>query len=309
MSAPQICMAKKAPAAKKAAKRAAAAQEETPDQTVAPEEEKVSLHLGEDVQKGDVVLVDLLGKLKTGKAFQATNKKDAVRENIFNDKHTYSPELAIVGEKGFLLPALNDDLEQNGWKVGDERTIELTTENAFGKREGSKLRPMTSKEFKKKTGNLPKLGAEIRDQKTGETGYVIRLGQGRTVVDFNHPLAGKDVVYTLKVVDKITEEMDTIKAIISKNGPGINIELLKIERKDSDLEIEIPQAYMFSNLMYFKLNVGLEITRYLPGIERVKFIEIFEKIKMPEEPVVVPPAKPEVGAEENAPVEEEPKEE
>jgi FKBP-type peptidyl-prolyl cis-trans isomerase 2 len=306
-------MAKKA-AAKKAAKKAAAVPEETPDQVAEAEVETVSTHLGEGVQKGDVVLVDLLGKLKNGKAFYATNKKDAVREGIFTDKHAYTPELVIVGEKGFLLPALVDDLEQNSWKVGDERTIDLEAEKAFGKREGSKIRMITSKEFKKKTGNVPKIGGEYRDPKSGETGYVIRLGQGRTIVDFNHPLAGKDVVYTVKVVDKLTEEMDTIKAVISKNGPGLDINLLKIERKDADLEIEIPQAYMFSNLMYFKLNVGLEITRYIEGIEHVKFIEVFEKIKMPEAPAVVPAAEPvsEVAAEEavaDAPEAAEPAEE
>ncbi|OLS13761.1 MAG: peptidylprolyl isomerase, FKBP-type [Promethearchaeota archaeon CR_4] len=246
--------------------------------TATPKKEEVSKHLGELVKKGEFVLADVFGKVKNGRAFYATNKMDAIREKIYEEKKQYTPELVVIGEKGFLFDTITEDMEKGTWKVGDQKTFDLTAEQAFGKRDGSKLRQMGVREFKKKTGKDAKLGEEYRDAKSGERGYVIRLNQGRALIDLNHPLAGKEITYVVKVVDKMTEEKEILNSFLVKNGPGINPELFKITRKDKDIEIEIPQAYMWSNLMYFKLNVGLEMTRYLPNVERVRFIETIEKI-------------------------------
>jgi FKBP-type peptidyl-prolyl cis-trans isomerase 2 len=38
---------------------------------------------------------------------------------------------------------------------------------------------------------------------------------GRILVDFNHPLAGKEVEYTFKATKKITEPAEKIEAVIS----------------------------------------------------------------------------------------------
>ncbi len=251
------------------------------EEPAAPKKEEVSKHLGEAVKKGDFILADVFGKVKNGRAFYATNKKDAIREKIYEDKKQYTPDLILVGEKGFLFDTITVDMEKGTWKVGDEKTFDLTAEQAFGKRDGTKIRQMGAREFKKKTGKDAKLGEEYRDPKSQERGYVIRMNQGRVLVDLNHPLAGKEVTYTVKVVDKMTEEKEILNAILVKNGPGINPELFKITRKDKDIEIEIPQAYMWSNLMYFKLQVGLEMTRYVPNVERVRFIETIEKMPEP----------------------------
>ncbi len=247
----------------------------------APKKEEVSKHLGEVVKKGDFILADVVGKVKNGRAFYATNKKDAVREKIYEEKKQYTPDLVIVGEKGFLFDTITEDMEKGTWKVGDEKTFDLTAEQSFGKRDGAKIRQMGVREFKKKTGKDAKIGEEYRDPKSGERGYVIRMNQGRVLVDLNHPLAGKEVTYTVKIVDKLSEEKEIFNAFLVKNGPGINPELFKVSRKDKDVEIEIPQAYMWSNLMYFKLQVGLEMTRYLKDVDRVRFIETVEKMPEP----------------------------
>ncbi len=252
-----------------------------PEETTAPKKEEVSKHLGEVVKKGDFILADVLGKVKNGRAFYATNKKDAVQEKIYEDKKQYTPDLVIIGEKGFLFDTITEDMEKGTWKVGDAKTYDLTAEQSFGKRDGAKIHQMGVREFKKKTGKDAKIGEEYRDAKSGEHGYVIRMNQGRVLVDLNHPLAGKEVTYSVKVVDKMTEEKEMLNAFLVKNGPGINPELFKITRKEKDIEIEIPQAYMWSNLMYFKLQVGLEMTRYIPNVERVRFIETIEKMPEP----------------------------
>ncbi len=276
-------------AKKPAGKPEEGSQEVKPDETkiakaeepAAPKKEEVSKHLGEAVKKGDFVLADVFSKIKNGRAFYATNKKDAIREKIYEDKKQYTPDLILVGEKGFLFDIITDDMVKGTWKVGDEKTFDLTAEQSFGKRDGGKIRQMGVREFKKKTGKDAKIGEEYRDAKSGERGYVIRMNQGRVLVDLNHPLAGKDVTYTVKIVDKLTEEKEILNAFLVKNGPGINPELFKISRKEKDIEIEVPQAYMWSNLMYFKLQVGLEITRYVPNVERVRFIETIEKMPEP----------------------------
>ena len=92
-----------------------------------------------------------------------------------------------------LLPALEVALA--GMKVGEKKTVTLTPEQAFGSYE-------QSKKLTVKREQLPpdvKVGSGIKT-KEGQEGRVLEISDASAVLDFNHPLAGKDLVFDVTIL-------------------------------------------------------------------------------------------------------------
>ncbi|WP_457557262.1 FKBP-type peptidyl-prolyl cis-trans isomerase [Candidatus Harpocratesius sp.] len=248
------------------------------------------------VQKGDMVYVDILGRTieedeKRNMVFQASNPEDAKLLPNYDPQKAdqYTNELAIIGEKGFLLDKIDEAIVE-GIKFFEEKVIQLEPEEAFGVREGKKIEKVNQKQFiKDMNGEKPYPGAIYRDKK-GRSGTVLRANQGRLIVDFNHPLAGKKIEYRIKVTEKIEGFENKIKALLVRRLGGM--ESLKDEFKlnlDEDsktLEIEIPQMLMFQLAqqqggIYFKMGVAMDIHEYFKNIDTVKFSDVFPRTPAP----------------------------
>jgi FKBP-type peptidyl-prolyl cis-trans isomerase 2 len=89
-------------------------------------------------------------------------------------------------------------LEQEivGMKPGDEKTVELSPEEAFGTHDGGK------------TMNIQKAllppGVEEGDvvqNALGDLAMVVEVSDTTAVLDYNHPLAGKPLVVQLKILE------------------------------------------------------------------------------------------------------------
>src|SRR6056297_514428 len=89
-----------------------------------------------------------------------------------------------------------------GKEVGKNYTIELTPEKAFGKRDPKQLQMIPLKVFYQHQIN-PVPGASFNFD--GKIAKVLTVSGGRVMVDFNNPLAGKDVVYDIEVKRKVDD--------------------------------------------------------------------------------------------------------
>jgi peptidylprolyl isomerase len=229
--------------------------------------------------------VDILGKTiesdpKANIVFQASNPEDAKLLLNYDEKkaNEYTPDLAIVGKKGFLMEKIDENIK--GMKFFEEKVIRLEPKDAFGERDGKKIEMMNANKFKKDMNEEPRPGATYRDKK-GRTGTVIKMGQGRIIVDFNHPLAGKTVEYKVKVIDRLENFDSQVKGFIDRRLPGAMTDLFTItqDKEKKILDIEIPQAYLFQqNLIYFKFGLSMDLQEHLPDVQTVRFIEKFEKL-------------------------------
>lgn len=247
------------------------------------------------VKDGDMVMVDIFGKTveEDGKGviFQASNPEDAKLLLNYDEekKDQYVNDLAIIGKKGFLQDKIDDAIKA-GIKFFEEKTIELVPEDAFGKREGNKIEKVSAKKFiKDMEGEQPQRGSTYRDKK-GRTGTVIRAAQGRLLVDFNHPLAGKTVSYRIKVTDRIDGFENQTKALLARRLGGQTqlAQDFKIthEEETKTLEIEVPQMMMFQLAqqqggLYFKMGSSMDMQEHLENVDTVKFVEVFEKPPAP----------------------------
>ncbi|MHA1474593.1 MAG: FKBP-type peptidyl-prolyl cis-trans isomerase, partial [Promethearchaeota archaeon] len=247
------------------------------------------------VKEGDMVMVDILGKTieddpKRNIIFQASNPTDAQMLPNYDPKKIdqYVPDLAIIGKQGFIDDKVNEMIA-GGIKFFEEKIVQLDPIDAFGERVGSKIEKVSAKQFKKDMNEEPRAVATYKDKK-GRTGTVLRAAQGRLLVDFNHPLAGRKIEYKIKVVDLIDGFDNQVKALLGRRMPGLDTILnefkIKHDKKESVLEIELPQMFVFQIAqqqggLYFKMGASMDIQEHL-SVETVKFVEVYAKPPTPE---------------------------
>ena len=94
-------------------------------------------------------------------------------------------------------------------KINGEYEIELEPEKAFGKREPKLVQMIPMKVFREQKLN-PIPGTIFNFD--GRIGKILTVSGGRVMVDFNNPIAGKTVIYNIKVKRKIEDINEKIKA-------------------------------------------------------------------------------------------------
>lgn len=115
----------------------------------------------------------------------------------------------VVG-KGYLHKAIDESFKKH--KVGDSYKIDLSVDEAYGKRQRELMRMIPSRYFKKNNVN-PRKGLVVNVD--GVLGKVASASPGRVLVDFNHPLAGKPVTYKITIKKKVKDKMEKVKTVVS----------------------------------------------------------------------------------------------
>lgn len=160
------------------------------------------------IKNHDFVEVEYTGKLKdTGDIFDTTDEKTARDADIFSQDQEYKPVIICVGE-AHILPGIDKFIEG---KEPGAYTIELSAEGAFGKKDAKLIQMIPASKFKQQDIQpVPGLRLNI----DGQVGIVRTVTGGRVIVDFNHPLASKDVVYELKVNRIVDDKKEQVQALM-----------------------------------------------------------------------------------------------
>lgn len=221
------------------------------------------------LSKGDFVLIDYVAKIRdTGEIFDLTIEEVAKKENVYRDDVLYEPMLVVVGEK-WTLESLEEELMK--MEPNEQKTIELPPEKAFGARDPSKVRVISARELSRR-GITPRVGARIEID--GKLAVIRSVGAGRVVVDFNHPLAGKTLVYDVKIVKKLVSDKEKIQALIHRRIPSIPGDKFDVRIRGKVLTITIPEeAFFVDGLQYAKRGVAYDIEKFFPKISTVRFVE------------------------------------
>jgi len=185
------------------------------------------------LQEKDFIEIEFTGKVKDGEVFDSTLKEELEK---LHSGHDHSPEakpfIFCLGQDMFLK-ALDDFLI--GKEMGKDYEIELEPEKAFGKRIPSLLHKIPIKIFIEKKVN-PVPGAVLNFD--GKIGKILTVSGGRVIVDFNSSLAGKTVVYKIKILRKVTDINEKINAL---NEFFFRKEF-KFEIKEKKLIIEVDKS-------------------------------------------------------------------
>ncbi len=222
--------------------------------------------------KGDFILIDFVARVKeTGEIFDLTIEEVAKKENIYREDEIYEPMLVVFGE-GWILDGLEEELMK--MNPGEQKTIELPPEKAFGPRDPSKVKIIPARELTRR-GITPRPGARI--ELDGRPAVIRSVGGGRVVVDFNHPLAGKTLVYNVKIVRKLESSKEKILALIHRRIPRVPVEKFDVRIRSGVVTIEVPEeAYFIEGLQYAKRGIARDIEKFFPEIRSVRFVEKYE---------------------------------
>ncbi len=186
------------------------------------------------IKNHDFAELEYTGHLKENDLiFDTTDAETAKKNGFYNKSASYGPVIICIGEHQ-LLPGLDKNIE--GKEAGKEYTIPLTAEEAFGKKDPKLLRLVPFTVFKKQN-IMPAPGLQVNID--GMFGLIRNVSGGRVIVDFNHPLSGKDVYYKIKLNKLITDPAEKIrsylKVLIGADKLDIKVENNKAEINHAEL--------------------------------------------------------------------------
>jgi len=226
---------------------------------------------------GDFLLVELTGKaVETGEVFDTTDEELAREEGIYTEDKVYGPRLVVVGE-GWVLKGLDDRL--TGLKLSEEVEVEIPPEEAFGVRAPENVRMVPFRLLRSK-GVSPEIGKQLEID--GRTAIVRSVGAGRVQLDYNHPLAGRKIVYAIKATTRYDGDEEKIRALIGRRFVGIDTEKFKLKKLKKKVRIEIPEEVFFGeNIQVAKRGVALDIQRYFEDVDEVEYTEVIKRATSP----------------------------
>lgn len=175
------------------------------------------------LKQGDFIEIEYTGKIKEeNKIFDTTNEEIAKKEKIYNQSFTYAPIIICLGQNQ-IIPGLDNELVN---KSINEYEIELLPEKAFGKKNPKLLRLVSSSSFKKEN-ITPFPGLQVNLD--GLLGIIRTVTPGRVIIDFNHPLAGKTLVYKVKILRLVKDTKEKLTSLITFYSKEAKVELTNNE--------------------------------------------------------------------------------
>jgi FKBP-type peptidyl-prolyl cis-trans isomerase 2 len=218
------------------------------------------------MQKGDFLMIEYVGRIaSTGEVFDLTDEEVARKEGIHDPKAKYGPNLVILGS-GMTTPGVEKQLME--MKVGEEREFDVNQEQGFGKRDPQLIKIVSYQKFiSQKINPVPGIMVNI----DGRHARIQSVSGGRVRIDFNSPLAGKDLHYKLKISSKLTAPQDQSQAFIDYYG--INAKSVFSEGKltvtsDTQLHETIQKV------------LDREIRKWIKQVKKIEFKS--QKVKLPE---------------------------
>jgi len=230
--------------------------------------------MADTIKKNDFIELDFTGRVKNSEIFDTNIKEEAKKIGLEIESR---PLIICIGQN-MILPAIDEFLD--GKEIG-KYILELSPEKAFGPRNREYLKTMPVKIFHEKQ-ILPKPGMVF--QFDNLLGRISAVSGGRVIVDFNNPLAGKDIVYELNAKKKIQDTKEKAEVLINFYFK----QKLDFEIVDKKLiikaEKKFEQAIDYLNPKFKEI---LDLDLELKELEAKKE-EIKEEIK-PEETAIQPP--------------------
>jgi len=157
------------------------------------------------VKVKDFVEIEYLGKTD-GEVFDTNIEAEAKK---INPESKVQPLKVAVGQR-MLVPGFDKALE--GKEVGKKHTIKVQAEEAYGKRDPTRIKMIPKKAFTDHKMN-PIAGMTLTLDNS--LAKIISVSGGRIMTDFNHPLAGKELEFEFTVKRIITDLKENINAFQS----------------------------------------------------------------------------------------------
>ena len=140
------------------------------------------------IRNGDKVKIDYTGKFTDGTVFDTSK----------HDEHSHPLEFEVG--KGMIIKGLEEEIV--GMEKDEEKTVNVSKEKGYGERNEKLIvnipKDKLPKDKEVKPGMMLLMASEEGKQMPA---VVLEVSEEEVKIDLNHPLAGKDLVFEVKVVD------------------------------------------------------------------------------------------------------------
>jgi FKBP-type peptidyl-prolyl cis-trans isomerase 2 len=210
------------------------------------------------MQDGDFLKIEYVGRIaSTGEIFDLTDEALARKEGIHAKGQKYGPVLVILGSR-MAGPGVEKNLIE--MKPGEEREFSVTQDDGFGRRDSRLVKIISLQRFTaQKISPVPGIFLNI----DGRHAKVQSVSGGRVRVDFNSPLAGKDLKYKVRLVCMITGVTEKASAFLEHFGVEAKV---RFEETALIIETEkkVPEAA--------RTILTRELTRWIPEAKKITFV-------------------------------------
>ncbi len=139
------------------------------------------------IKKGNKVKIEYEGSLDNGQVFDSSKKHG-------------QPLEFTIGE-GMVIPGFENAVI--GMEKGQEKTIKIEPKNAYGERNAELVKKLPKEQLPEEIREKVKPGMVLGMQTPqGQMPVHIKeVGDNDITIDLNHPLAGQNLNFKIKVVD------------------------------------------------------------------------------------------------------------
>lgn len=219
------------------------------------------------LKKSDFIEIEFVGKVKETNSPFDSNVPEILKE--INPSANAKPFLYSLGQDMFLKGIDEFLMKQSPEKLPAEFKIELTPEKSFGKRNPKLIQMIPMKIFRQHNMQ-PIPGHSMKfDSRVGK---ILTVSGGRVLVDFNNPLAGKDVIYEIKILRKVDDLNEKAKAftefLFRQEMP------FTLDKEKKKIIIEGPKGFkQFADMFKDKFKDILDLDLEIKEVDLSKKVE------------------------------------
>jgi FKBP-type peptidyl-prolyl cis-trans isomerase 2 len=139
----------------------------------------------QQAKKGDKVKIHYHGKLNDGSTFDSSAGREP---------------LAFEIGSGMVIPGFDDGV--TGMTVGEKKTINIPADQAYGQVSEEMIMEFPLNQFP--ADMVPEIGMQLtmsNNQGQNFPVVIVELKDESVMLDANHPLAGKELIFDLELVE------------------------------------------------------------------------------------------------------------
>jgi FKBP-type peptidyl-prolyl cis-trans isomerase 2 len=135
------------------------------------------------VEKGNKISVEYVGSFESGEVFDAS------------ERHGRPLEFEAGG--GMVVPGF--DAAVVGMEVGEEKTVTLKPEEAYGMPDERAIQKVPKDKFPKGAKEGMMIGIPLPNGQQIPA-LITKISESEVTIDMNHPMAGKTLIFKIKVI-------------------------------------------------------------------------------------------------------------
>ena len=156
------------------------------------------------VNNGDFIEIKYTG-YANDQAFDSNIEEDLKK---LDPKAKPEKTIIVLGQ-GMLVSGLDSQLEKK--EIDKEYEIEISAKDGFGERKRNLIRTIPLSSFtQQKVNPSPGMVLTLNNALV----KIIAVSGARVTADFNHPLAGKELKYKVKIVKEITDDKEKTESLL-----------------------------------------------------------------------------------------------